>query len=56
MARGALATVPPRIGVFDREGAPAMDLGGDRVHFDPGSAAIHLFDARDGPAPRDRDR
>jgi trimethylamine--corrinoid protein Co-methyltransferase len=48
MARGALATVPPRIEVFDREGGPAMDLGGDRVHFDPGSAAIHLFDARSG--------
>jgi trimethylamine--corrinoid protein Co-methyltransferase len=25
-----------------------MDLGGDRVHFDPGSAAIHLFDGRTG--------
>ncbi len=45
MARRALATVPPRIELFDRDGAPAMDLGGDRVHFDPGSAAIHLFDA-----------
>lgn len=48
MARRALATVPSRIELFDREGAPAMDLGGDRVHFDPGSAAIHLFDARSG--------
>lgn len=48
MARRALATVPPRIELFDREGASAMDLGGDRVHFDPGSAAIHLFDARSG--------
>ena len=48
MARRALATVPARIELFDREGAPAMDLGGDRVHFDPGSAAIHLFDARSG--------
>ncbi len=48
MAREALATVPPRIELFDRDGAPAMDLGGDRVHFDPGSAAIHLFDAPTG--------
>ncbi len=47
MVRAALATAPHRIEVFDREGAPAMDLGGDRVHFDPGSAAIHLFDARE---------
>lgn len=48
MARRALTTAPPRIEVFDREGAPAMDLGGNRVHFDPGSAAIHLFDAGSG--------
>ncbi len=44
MVRRALATVPPRIRLFGRDGAPAMDLGGNRVHFDPGSAAIHLFD------------
>ena len=25
----------------------ALDLGGDRVHFDPGSAAIHVFDLED---------
>lgn len=48
MVRRALGTVPPRIRLFDREGALAMDLGGNRVHFDPGSAAIHLFDAVTG--------
>jgi trimethylamine---corrinoid protein Co-methyltransferase len=42
--RGALATVPPRIVVCDRAGAPALDLGGDAVHFDPGSAALHILD------------
>ena len=46
--RGALATVPSRIELFDREGSPAMDLGGERVHFDPGSAAIHLLDPASG--------
>ena len=46
--RAALATVPSLIELFDREGAPAMDLGGDRVHFDPGSAAIHLLDPESG--------
>ena len=48
MARKALESVPPRIRLFSREGALAMDLGGNRVHFDPGSAAIHLFDAGTG--------
>jgi trimethylamine---corrinoid protein Co-methyltransferase len=42
--RGALATAPSRIQVLDRAGAPALDLGGDRVHFDPGSAALYVLD------------
>jgi trimethylamine--corrinoid protein Co-methyltransferase len=48
VVHGALRTAPPRIRLFGRDGAPAMDLGGNRVHFDPGSAAIHLFDAKAG--------
>lgn len=44
MVRAALASCPRRVVVFDREGHPALDLGGDAVHFDPGSAAIHLLD------------
>ncbi len=43
--RAALATVPHRFTVFDRDGAPGLDLGGGRVHFDPGSAAVHLLDS-----------
>lgn len=42
--RKALATAPSRILVHDREGEPALDLSGDRVHFDPGSAAIFFLD------------
>jgi trimethylamine---corrinoid protein Co-methyltransferase len=42
--RKALSTAPSRIAVYDREGNPALDLGGDAVHFDPGSAAIHFLD------------
>ncbi|MCG3195171.1 MAG: Glycine betaine methyltransferase [Thermoanaerobaculia bacterium] len=42
--RQALGTVPARVCLFDRDGALAADLGGDRVHFDPGSAAIHILD------------
>jgi len=44
MVRNALKTAPSRIVLFDRGGAPAMDLGEMRVHFDPGSAAIHVLD------------
>ena len=42
--RNALSTVPNRVVVYDREGNPALDLGGDRVHFDPGSAALWILD------------
>lgn len=55
--RRALETVPRAVVLFDREGRPALDLGGDRVHFDPGSAAIHILDPRTGrrrqPVTRD---
>lgn len=39
-----LATVPPQIGLYDRSGRLAMDLQGDKVHFDPGSAALTILD------------
>ena len=42
--RAALATAPRRFTVFDREGAPALELGGDAVQFDPGSAALWVLD------------
>ena len=42
--RNRLSAVPSRVVVFDRGGEAALDLGGDRVHFDPGSAAIHFLD------------
>jgi len=44
--RKALATAPSRVVVYDREGKPALDLGSDNVHFDPGSAAIHFLDPK----------
>lgn len=44
LVRQALATVPSRVILYDVRGEPACDLGGDRVHFDPGSAAIHILD------------
>jgi len=45
LVRDALASAPGRVRLYDRDGAPAMDLGGSRVHFDPGSAAIHVLDS-----------
>jgi len=46
----ALATAPGRIKIFNRKGEDAMDLGGDRVHFNPGSAALRIFDYELGRA------
>lgn len=46
--RRALSTAPSRVIVYDRDGRAALDLGGDRVHFDPGSAALYLQDPATG--------
>jgi len=46
----ALGTAPGRIVVYDRHGEPAMDLGEDRVHFNPGSAALRIYDHAKGAA------
>ena len=46
----ALETVPRRIRIHDRRGKVAMDLGRDRIHFNPGSAALRIFDCREGDA------
>ena len=40
----ALSTVPPRFQLYDVLGRQAGDLGDDRVHFTPGSAAITVLD------------
>lgn len=42
----AVATAPKRIRLYNRRGEVAMDLGGDRTHFTPGSAALRIYDAR----------
>lgn len=40
----ALATVPHEFQLYDVAGRSAGDLGADRVHFTPGSAAITVLD------------
>lgn len=48
LVRGALASAPSRVAVYDRDGNLALDLGDSRVHFDPGSAAINVHDPATG--------
>lgn len=45
LVHAALESAPRRFTVFDRAGEPALEMGGDAVQFDPGSAAIHRLDA-----------
>lgn len=44
----AVKTAPNRIPVFDREGGPAMDLGGRRAYFGTGSDLIYALDGATG--------
>jgi trimethylamine--corrinoid protein Co-methyltransferase len=45
-----LKTAPDHIQVYDRDGKLKLDLVDDNVHFDPGSAALRIFDPeRDEP-------
>ncbi len=46
----ALETAPNRILVYNRRGEAVMDLGEDRVHFNPGSAALRIYDYGKGKA------
>jgi len=39
-----LALTPASVTLYDRRGEKAFVVGGDEVHFDPGSAAVKLFD------------
>ena len=44
----ARASVPASFMVYDRAGAPAMDLGGRRSYFGNGSDVMHLHDLETG--------
>jgi len=44
IVEAALATAPHEITMYDTTGEASHVVGGDRVHFDPGSAALTLFD------------
>ncbi len=44
VARKALQTAPKQFYLYDRSGQPAVNYGGDAVHFDPGSSGVHVLD------------
>ena len=44
----AISTAPRAFILYDRAGAPHADLGGDRVHFVPGSSGLKVLDHRTG--------
>jgi trimethylamine--corrinoid protein Co-methyltransferase len=57
IVRGALETAPREFTLHTLDGGPAVRYGGDRVHFDPGSAALAILDPETGDQrpPQTRD-
>ena len=39
-----LSSTPPSLTMYDRSGEKSYFVGGDQIHFDPGSAAVSLLD------------
>jgi trimethylamine--corrinoid protein Co-methyltransferase len=44
----ALASAPDSFTLYNREGEPHATIGGDRVHFTPGSSGLRIHDHRTG--------
>ena len=44
----AIADAPSAFTLYTRDGEPHADLGGDRVHFVPGSSGLKVLDHRSG--------
>jgi trimethylamine--corrinoid protein Co-methyltransferase len=44
----AIASAPRSFTLYDRAGQPHAELGGDRVHFVPGSSGLKVLDHRTG--------
>jgi len=44
LCRKCIETVPPSVTLYDREGNESARIGGDNVVFDPGSAALFVYD------------
>ena len=48
MVERAIATTPRSFTLFDRDGQPCAELGGDNVHFTPASSGLKILDHRSG--------
>jgi trimethylamine--corrinoid protein Co-methyltransferase len=46
----ALQSAPSKIILYNRGGEAAMELVGDRIHFNPGSAALRIYDPKEARA------
>jgi trimethylamine--corrinoid protein Co-methyltransferase len=44
----AIETCPKSFTLYDRDGNPHAELGGDKVHFVPGSSGLKILDHRSG--------
>jgi trimethylamine--corrinoid protein Co-methyltransferase len=44
LVESCLATTPASVTLYDRRGEKAFVVGGDEVHFDPGSAGVSFLD------------
>lgn len=44
IVRSALETVPRNFYLYDYDGNPTIQYGGDAVHFDPGSSGVTILD------------
>ena len=44
----AVASCPKSFALYDRDGQPHAELGGDNVHFVPGSSGLKIMDHRSG--------
>ena len=50
IVEAAIASAPGSFRLFDRAGVERADIGGDRVHFIPGSSGLKMLDHRTGEA------
>jgi trimethylamine--corrinoid protein Co-methyltransferase len=45
LVENSLSATPPSLKIYDRDGETEYFLGGDEVHFDPGSVAVTILDS-----------
>lgn len=57
LVRSSVSTAPKEFYLYDLEGKPTVRMGGDSVHFDPGSTAVYILDSQTGEqrSPRTQD-